>query len=392
MTPKVAITGNLVLPGTVLNQGTVMIEGEEITGIYDPGDRFNDTEARHVDYGQAYIAPGLVDLHLHGALGMDVMDGREQSLKGIAEYQARNGVVGFLPSTLSASLETILETIRVIRNVAEDPQPSSVLGVYIEGPFISEKKKGAHPVSCIREMTEKDSEELADALTGWNVIISIAPEVGTNMRRIAKLKEAGFVVAIGHTEATYEQAMESFAKGITHATHLYNAMSGFDHREPGVVGAILDSEEISAELIADGVHVHPAALRLAVAKKGPDRICLVTDSILAAGAGDGRYIWGEKEVVVRGKKATTQDGILAGSVLTLNEAIRNMIDWTGVSLCQAVNMASLNPARVLGMDEKIGSIQVGKLANLTVMDQDFHIVDSVLKGKSVLRKGKQDDF
>ena len=389
---KTALKGNLVLQDTIINQGYVVVEGEKISGIFAPTDRLQEDGVKFIDYGDAFIAPGFVDLHLHGALGKDVMDGQEESVRTIAEHQANSGVTGFLGSTMSAPLDSVLEAIRLIKIAAEDPLPSEVMGVHIEGPFLNTKKKGAHTASFIRGMTEKDCERLIDATNGLNAILSLAPEVEDNMRWIPKLKAQGYVVAIGHTDATYGQAMKSFSKGVTHATHLYNAMSGFDHREPGVVGAVLDSENITAEIIADGVHVHPAALRLAVARKGPERICLVTDSMMATGVGDGVYAWGEEELEVQGNRATIRgSGILAGSVLTLNTAIKNIADWTGVTINQAINMASLNPARVLGVEERVGSIQIGKLANLVVLDQNFRVVDTISRGKSVLRKGSAND-
>jgi len=389
---KTALKGNLILQDTIINQGYVVVEGQKISGIFAPTDRFQEKGVKFIDYGAAYIAPGFVDLHLHGALGKDVMDGQEESVQMIAEHQTNCGVTGFLGSTMSASLDSVLEAIRVIKHAARDPLPSEILGVHVEGPFVNIQKKGAHSASFIRGMTEKDCERLTDAVNGLHAILSLAPEVEENMRLIAKLKAQGFVVAIGHTNATYDQALESFAKGVSHATHLYNAMSGFNHREPGVVGAVLDSDDITAELIADGVHVHPAALRLAVSRKGPERICLVTDSMMATGVGDGVYTWGEEEIEVQGNRATIRgSGILAGSVLTLNAAIKNMISWTDVTINQAMNMASLNPARVLGLEDEIGSIHMGKLANLVVLDQDFRVVDTILRGKSTLRKGSQND-
>jgi N-acetylglucosamine-6-phosphate deacetylase len=392
--PTVVLKGNLVLQDMTINQGYMVVEEEKISGIFAQKDRTHeDKGVQVIDYGDAYIAPGFVDLHLHGALGKDVMDGREESVRTIAKHQANNGVTGFLGSTMSAPLDSVLEAVRMIKNTAQVPLPSEVLGVHVEGPFVSIQKKGAHSASYIRGMTGKDCKRLADAINGLHAIISLAPEVEDNMRFVSQLKEQGFVVAIGHTDATYDQALESFAKGVTHATHLYNAMSGFDHREPGVVGAVLDSEDVTAELIADGVHVHPAALRLAVARKGPERICLVTDSMMATGVGDGLYNWGDEEIEVQRNRATIRkSGILAGSVLTLSAAIKNMIDWTGVTINQAINMASLNPSCVLGLEDEIGSIQNGKLANLVVLDQDFRIVDTLLRGKSVLKKGSQNDL
>lgn len=381
---KTAFKGNLVLPDHILHRGNVLVSGEKISGVFAERDPFRDKGVEFIDYGDAYIAPGLMDLHLHGALGKDVMDNREDSLRTIAEHQAKQGVTGFLGSTMSAPLDRIIEAVHMIKDAAKQPFPSQVLGVYIEGPFVNRQKKGVHPASFIRGVTEEDRERLTETLKGSRAIISLAPEVEENMRFIPKFMKQGFVVAIGHTNATYEQALESIANGVSLATHLYNAMSGFHHREPGVVGAVLDSEDIMAELIADGVHVHPAALRMAVAMKGPEKICLVTDSMMATGEGEGVYHWGDNEIEVKGDRAVVRgSGVLAGSVLTLNRAVKNMMDWTGVTINQAVNMASLNPARVLGIEEEFGSIQNGKFANLVVLDREFRVLDTIFKGKSV---------
>jgi len=218
---------------------------------------------------------------------------------------------------------------------------------------------------------------------GLKTIITVAPEVGENLSFVPALKEKGWVVSIGHSEATYERAIVSFEKGITHATHLYNAMSGFLPREPGVIGAVLDSPGITAEIIADGIHVHPAALRLALRQKGVDRICLITDSVNASGLGDGDFRVGGLDVVVKGGEARLRDsGALAGSVLTLNRSVRNIIQWTGLSVPQGVRMATLTPARVLGLDREMGSIEVGKLASLAVFDRDFDVVDTYIRGRS----------
>jgi N-acetylglucosamine-6-phosphate deacetylase len=384
---KTALKGNLILQNTTINQGYVVLEGQRISGVFSLEDRFPRDEVEVVDFGDAYIVPGFVDLHLHGALGKDVMDGQDESLHTIAEHQAKNGVTGFLGSTMSAPMEAVLESILVLKRAMTDSLSSTILGVHVEGPFLNPLEKGAHSASFIKGMTEQDCERLSDAVDGLRVILSLAPEAEENMHWIPKLKANGFIMAIGHSNATYDQAMDSFSKGISHATHLYNAMSGFDHREPGVTGAVLDSDDVTAELIADGVHVHPAALRLALAKKGTEQICLVTDSILATGVGDGVYPWGDEEIEVKGNRVTIRGSqVLAGSVLTLNMAVKNMIDWTGVTLNQAVNLASLNPARVLGLEEEIGSIQAGKLANLAVLDKGFGVVDTILEGKSVLRE------
>jgi len=385
---KRGLKGNIVLADRIIEGGVVMIEEDTIAGVFTHQQEMDAAGVEFIDYGEAFIIPGLVDLHLHGALEKDVMDCQEESLSHVAVHQSRCGVTGFLGSTMSAPLQTVLEAVEVINRTSQIQSqlrmPSELLGVHIEGPFLSKQKKGAQDPTFIRAMIEADVDRLIKAIQGLKVVISLAPEVDDHQRFIPKLKESGFVVAIGHSNATYEQALQSFEKGISHATHLFNAMSGFNHREPGVVGAVLDSDGISAELIADGIHVHSAALRLAVARKGTEKLCLITDSLKAAGAGDGVFRWGNIEIDVKGPRATIKESdVLAGSVLTMNQAVKNMIDWTGVSMSQAVNMASLNPAQVLGLEGETGSIQAGKTANLAVLDQEFGVIETILHGRTV---------
>ncbi len=383
---KLILRGNVILSDKIIRRGFVSIEGEMIVEVYDREDMMKRDGVEFIDYGESFIAPGLIDLHLHGALGKDVMDCQEDSLQQIAIHQARCGVTGFLGSTMSASLDSVIKAVESIKRVSKRPLLSNILGVHIEGPFLNPDRKGAQDSGYIRKIKDSDISQLTQAVQGLKSIISLAPEVDENMRYIPLLRERGFVVAIGHTNATYEQALESFKRGINHATHLFNAMSGFKHREPGVVGAVLDSQKVTAELIADGVHLHPAALRLALANKGAEKLCLVTDSLKASGVGDGVYQWGNMEIEVKGLRVTIKDtDVLAGSVLTLNRAVKNMIDWTGISMSQAINMASLHPARVLGLEKQIGSIRAGKYANLAIFDQEFFVLDTILRGKHVLR-------
>ena len=382
---ETALMGNIVLPDRVLEGGIVIVEEEKIAGVF-PKDQSPPLEGmvQH-DYGASYITPGFIDLHLHGAMGRDVMDGTAESLGEIADYQARCGITGFVPTTLAAPLPAILDAVECVKAAMTDRKRAEILGVYLEAPFLSVKKKGAQNPEFIRPIQAADIRLLAEAAQSLQAIVTVAPEVGANLSFIPALKEKRWVVSIGHSEATYEQAMMSFEKGITHATHLYNAMSGFLPREPGVIGAVLDSGGVTAELIADGIHVHPAALRLAIRQKGVERICLITDSLNAAGLGEGEYRVGGLDVVVgKGQARLKESGALAGSILTLNQAVKNVIDWTGVSVPQAVRLASLNPARVLGLDSHIGSIEKGKLANLAVFDRDFKVITTILRGRSCL--------
>jgi len=382
---KIALRGSIVLPDRVLEGGVVIIEGEKIAGVF-PQDRLPPLEGIvQRNCGANSITPGLIDLHLHGAMGHDVIDATASGLSAIASHQARNGVTGFVPTTLAASWTMTVASIKNIKAALHDQMEAEVLGIYLEAPYLNIKKKGAQNPEFIRPIRAEDIALLAEAVRPLPAILTVAPEVGTNMDFISALKELGWVISIGHSEATYEQAMRSFDKGITQATHFYNAMSGFLPREPGVIGAVLDSPGVTAEIIADGIHVHPAALRLAVRQKGTDRICLITDSMKASGLGEGNFWVGGLEVAVQnGQARLKESGALAGSVLTLNRAVKNILDWTGITVSQAIRLASLNPARVLGISENVGSIEKGKLANLAVFDGDFNVVDTIIRGRSIL--------
>jgi N-acetylglucosamine-6-phosphate deacetylase len=381
---EMALIGDVILPNRVLEAGAVIIEGEKIAGVFS-ADRLPPLEGmvQH-DYSGCYIIPGFIDLHLHGAMGRDVMEGTADGLEEMAAHQARCGVTGFVPTTLAAPLPAILAAVEGVKAAMTDRAGAEILGLYIEGPFLSIGKKGAQNPEFIRSIRDEDIRLLAESVQPFRTIITIAPEAADNLRFIPALKEKGWVVAIGHSEATYDQAMRSFEQGITQATHLYNAMSGFHPREPGVIGAVLDSDGVTAELIADGIHVHPAALRLAIRRKGVDRICLITDSVNASGLGDGDFRVGGLDVVVKDGQARLKDsGALAGSVLTLNRAVKNILDWTGIPVHQAVQMASLTPACVLGLDREMGSIEAGKLANLSVFDRHFHAAHTIVRGRSI---------
>jgi N-acetylglucosamine-6-phosphate deacetylase len=381
---KTALIGNIVLPDRVLEGGVVIIDGEEISGVIsrDAAPPL-DGMIRH-DCGLGYITPGLIDLHLHGAMGRDVMDGSPAGLREIAAYQARCGVTGFVPTTLAAPWPAILGAVESVEAARTDRTGAEILGVYLEAPFLNIKKKGAQNPEFIQPIDEAAVQLLAGAVQSLPAIIAVAPEVGANLNFIPAFKERGWVVSIGHSEAAYELAVQSFERGITQATHLYNAMGGFLPREPGTIGAVLDSDRVTAELIADGVHVHPASLRLAVRLKGADRICLITDSMNAAGLGDGDFRVGGLDVAVKnGQARLKESGALAGSVLTLNRAVRNIVEWTGMPVSAAVRMASLIPARVLGLDREIGSLETGKRANLAVFDRQFNVLDTIVRGRSI---------
>lgn len=383
MKPAV-IKGNLILPDRVIKEGSLVIEGGLIKEVRGAGPGSELPSADVHDYSGYWVSPGLVDVHLHGALGHEVMDAEVAGLKKIAGHQAACGVTAFFPTTLTAPLETVIRAIETVRAAAGEDLPSEIAGIHLEGPYVSLKRKGAQDPKYVREIQESDLERLQAALGPLRTLITVAPEAGRNLDFIPRMADLGWVVSIGHSDATYEEATRAIAAGANHATHLFNAWREFHHREPGGLGAVLDSDRVYAELITDGIHVHPSFIRLAVFRKGPERTCLITDSLKAAGLPDGTYDWGDMQIVLKGAEVRLRDsGVLAGSVLHLNQAVRNVLNWTGLPVPAVVRMASLTPAESVGLGRVMGSLEPGKLANLAIFDSSFETVATYLRGKKV---------
>ncbi len=362
----------------------VVVEGERILSVSEVGKAAFDTGFEIVDLGENFIAPGFIDLHLHGALGKDILDAESESLKTIASFQARYGVTGFVGATMSTSVDSLVRTVEEVKAAQALSLESEILGVYLEGPFINVNKKGAHNSQFIGNLNDEETKRILDAVNGLTAIIPLAPEIPQYMNLIPELKKRGVIAAIGHSNATYAQANESFKAGVSHATHLFNAMRDFHHREPGVVGAVLDSDTVTCEIIADGVHVHPASVRIALVQMGVDRICLVTDSVKASGLGDGVYEIGNSQVFVEGEKAVLlESNTLAGGVLSLNKAVKNVLKWCELSVPEVVKMVTLNPARILGLEKRMGSLKEGQQGNLVMFDREFNIKKTILNGREV---------
>lgn len=378
------IKGNLILPDRVIEKGELVIEGGLIKEVREAGPGSDLPSADVHDYSGHWVSPGLVDVHLHGALGHEVMDAEVAGLRKIAGHQAACGVTAFFPTTLTAPLETVIRALETVRAAAGEDLPSEIAGIHLEGPYVSLKRKGAQDPKYVREIQESDLERLQTALGPLKTLITVAPETGRNLDFIPRMVDLGWVVSIGHSDATYEEATRAIAAGANHATHLFNAWREFHHREPGGLGAVLDSDQVYAELITDGIHVHPSFIRLAVFRKGPERTCLITDSLKASGLPDGTYDWGDMQIVLKGAEVRLRDsGVLAGSVLHLNQAIRNVLNWTGLPVPAVVRMASLTPAESVGLGRVMGSLEPGKLANLAVFDSGFETVATYLRGKKV---------
>lgn len=365
------LQGNVILPDAILARGLVVIEDSVIQAVtasasYRPTD----------DLGEHYIAPGFIDLHTHGIAGADTMDATREALATMARQYARHGVTGFLPTTMTQSFEATARALSQVRRYmdepsAQEPGAAQVLGLHLEGPWISRQAKGAQNERYIAEPSPRAIRDMLAQANGALRKVTIAPELPGAEQAIAALREHGIHISIGHTAASYEQAQQAIAWGATQVTHCFNCMTPLHHRQPGVVGAVLLRDELTAELIADGVHVHQDVMRLLIGVKSRERVMLVTDSISATGLSDGMYSLGGQEVYVRAGQARLADGTLAGSTLTFDQAVRNLVTLCGVPLRDAVYMGATTPARAIGLDDRKGRIAPGYDADLAILDADL---------------------
>jgi N-acetylglucosamine-6-phosphate deacetylase len=341
--------------------------------------------AEKVDAGGLWLAPGLVDLHAHGALGYDTMDATPEALRHMARFYAAHGVTSFLATTMSDPSERILAALRNVADVmAQGTQGAELLGAHVEGPYLDVERRGCQDAAQIRDATAAEYEPYFD--TGVVRLLTLAPEIPANEALMGYAVERGVPVAAGHTRATYEQMERAVAMGLSQVTHLYNGMEPLHHREPGAVGAALALESLRCQLIADLIHVHPAVLRLTMRAKGLDGVLLVTDAMSGTGMPDGTYSLGGLAVTVRQGVARIASGALAGSTLTLERAVRHMMAAADLTLPQALRLASLNPARALGLDGRKGRLAVGYDADLILCDPHVNIHLTLVGGQVVYRR------
>ena len=325
-----------------------------------------------IDCKNKFIIPGLIDIHIHGCGGFSAMDGKiyEMSL-----FLAKHGITSFVPTTVTASKDKLKTVaVKVFQAMQDNNYVSQVLGLNLEGPWISRDKPGAQSKQHIRKSSMEEFDELCEG----NIvkIITMAPE--ENMDIIKQISKR-VIISIGHSNADYDTAKRGVAMGAKLFTHTFNAMSGFHHREPGVAGAALESDETYCEIIPDLIHVHSAAIKILIKAKGSDKVILITDAIEAAGLGDGEYELNLGRASVRNGACRLPDGNLAGSTLTLDKGVRNIVNM-GINLKTAVKMATVNPAVLLGIEDKKGSIAVGKDADLVILNKDLEIEKVIVRG------------
>lgn len=332
-----------------------------------------------VDAEGMYLIPGLVDIHFHGCKGADMCDGTKEALDVITSYEASVGVTSVCPATMTIPKDELLE---VMKNAGsyEYSGGSHLVGINMEGPFISPAKKGAQAAENIMHCDYEYFSQLQKAANGLIKLVDIAPEEPGAMEFIDRAK-GEVVISLAHTASGYDTAREAIEHGASHATHLYNAMPPLNHREPGVIGAVRDSEKCHPELICDGVHIHPSVIRATFAMFGADRMILISDSMRATGLEDGEYTLGGQPVTVRGNLATLHDGTIAGSATNLMDCMRFVVKTVGIPLETAVMCATENPAKEIGIFNEVGSISVGKRADFVLLDQELNIAAVYIDGK-----------
>lgn len=381
---KAIVNGRIVAPHAVI-RGKVLLYDERVIGIVDPGETPEGVET--LDAKGNYVIPGLVDMHIHGYMGEDASDGSFEGLKTMARGVAKNGVTSFLPTTMTVSYDELRLAFSQIRRAMEESRLDSwdgaaVVGANAEGPFINVSKKGAQAAEHVRPGDPAFLKEFADVIR----VFTIAPEVEGNLDCIREMaRDTSMLISMGHTAANFEQAQAGIEAGVRHVTHLFNAQTGLLHRDPGVVGAALLDNRVSCELIADTFHVHKALFQLVASLKG-EQMVLITDCTRAGGMPDGEYTLGGQPIFVKGIECRLKDGTIAGSVLKLNEAVRNVLANTDLTISQAVNMASLNPARRIGLSASKGSIEAGKDADFAIVDDAIDVQATILGGRVIYQK------
>ncbi len=350
------------------------------------------TELKIIDAEGLIIAPGFIDLHVHGGNGADVLDGTPETLGNIAAFHARHGTTGMLPTIAAAPWKQMLSALQAAREATVLPVDGArILGVHLEGPFLNPARKGAQNKDCLLMPDLTVMKTLAAAAGGRLRIVTLAPELPGAIEVIRWLAGNGIIPAAGHTNATFEQMTEAVVAGLKHVTHIFNAMAPIHHREPGPVGAALTFPDLSIEVIGDGVHIHPALLKLLHQLKGDGWMALVTDAIRAAGKVNGTFQFAGQTVTVQNGQARLPDGTLTGSTLTMLQGVKNLVKMSGLTLPQAVRLASTNPAVILGLEHCKGRIASGYDADLLLLDQNLELKMVMVEGKIHMNYGNYGD-
>jgi N-acetylglucosamine-6-phosphate deacetylase len=380
-----AITAKaLFTPLKRIERPLLLIDGGSITDIRSQGEADLPANAKRIDFKDCVLAPGLIDIHIHGSAGHDVMQADEQGRRRMEEFLASRGVTSYFPSTVAAPLDATLRSLEWLAKAIESSHSAGraqPLGIHLEGPFLSHIRRGVHLPENLLKPTVETFDKFWQAAGGHVRVLTIAPELDGAREVIAEANKRGVCVSIGHSDADLAAARAGILAGARHATHTFNAMRPLDHRAPGILGEVLSNSNLSADIIADGVHVHPSVVRIFLEAKGEERAVLITDAISAAGMPEGHYQLGGMDVEVKDGRVT-RDGSLAGSVLTLDRAVRNVMEFGGWNLQQAVRLATKNPAAAVAAKRK-GILEPGADADLVVLTEGGDVRASVVRGEVV---------
>lgn len=375
---RTSIENGIVLtPQEALPNHNLTVQDQTIEAL---GVKAAEQPDRVIDAKGCYVVPGFIDLHVHGADGHDTMDATPAAIQGMGRFYAKHGVTSYYPTTMTMPANAIQAALE---NVERCPQPAmgaQHLGVHVEGPYLNLAYKGAQPPEYFRPPSPAEYGQWLE--TGVCKLITVAPEIAGGLAMIEALTTQGVEFAIGHSAATYDEAVKGFNAGIRQVTHVFNGIVGLHHREPGALAAILTDDRVNAQLIADGIHVHPAMIRLLIRAKGAEHVMLITDAIQAAGLSDGDYSLGGQQVTVKGGIARIANGALAGSTLTMDQAIRNMVAFTDLPLQKIIGMASSVPARAMRLTTK-GKLAAGYDADIVLLNRELEVMLTLVAGNIV---------
>ncbi len=378
---KTYITGGtLVTPHQVFPGYSLIIENGKIADVVS-GAIQPEPDSKTVEVKGCWVTPGFVDIHFHGAMGSSAMDSTPEALHKISRYIARHGVTSYLPTTWSASPELTLASIRNIVDTHPVPDGARHLGVHIEGPYLNVDYRGAQLPELIRKPSADEYRKWIE--TGMIRLVTIAPEIEGAEQFISEGVESGIEFTIGHSGATYEQVIKAADHGVRQATHIFNGMVGLHHRDPGTVGGILADDRIYAQVICDGVHIHPAVVKTLIRAKGSSRVILITDAIRGTGLDDGDYDFFGQKIIVRGGVARTPQGGLSGSTLTMDQAIRNALNFTGLPFNEVLSMATSVPAEAMGWKGVKGILAPGADADINILDAGFNVLRTMIAGQFI---------
>jgi len=376
----------LYTPAECIERPVVLVEGGTIVDIFCQTDRPVPQGSRVIDFGDAILAPGFVDIHIHGGAGHDVMNADPAGLAALERLLAAHGVTSYFPTTVTAAIDQTLSALDQLASVieqaenrsAENDRRAQPLGIHLEGPFISHIRRGVHPPAHLQRPSLDLFERFWQAARGRIRLMTIAAELEGAMEVIAEAARRGVCISLGHTDAELETAQAAVAAGARHATHAFNAMRPLNHRDPGIIGAMLTDSRLSADIIADGIHLHPAIVELFLKAKGPDLSVLITDATAATGMPAGRYRLGDMDVEVKDGRCMAE-GKLAGSVLTMDRAVRNVMQFAHWDLQDALRLATLNPARVAGLTQR-GKLEPGCVADIIVLNPRGEVKTTIVRG------------